>query len=50
MRAQWTGRGDVVSLTEGAAVPWLVTDDGSAVVLDQLGDVTRIAAVRKDES
>lgn len=50
VRAQWTGRGEVVSLTEGAAVPWLVTDDGSAVVLDQLGDITRIAAVRKDES
>lgn len=48
LRAGWAGHGAPAPLTDGAAVPWLISDDGAAVVLDQLGQTTRIAALRTE--
>jgi outer membrane protein assembly factor BamB len=49
-RAGWAGQGAPTPLAEGSAVPWLISDTGAAVVLDQLGTTTRIAALRTGPS
>lgn len=49
-KAMWSGSGTPALLPEGAAVPWAITDAGLAIVLDELGNSTRIAALRKADS
>lgn len=50
VRAGWAAQGAPTPLAEGTAVPWLISDSGAAVVLDQLGATTRIAALRTGPS
>lgn len=46
-RAVWSAATkQVTAMVNGAAVPWLVSDGGLAIVLDQQGDLMRLAAIR----
>lgn len=40
----------LAQLVDVAAVPWSIANDGSALVRGQLGDVTRLVALRRDDT